>query len=388
MASINRTGSTYRLTLLLLIFVIVFLALELAHVYLGDNPTGWTRGIADVLGFVIVSVLSFICSNILWEMYNKRASEEQIEKAILLTISQNNTDVIKYLARLDENEVVDFLKESVTTLGGKRIGADEARVLWSEQLGPYLARRSSFRRDFSYNINMRECRATHGLATALAGVVPAAVLAAFCADYLVCEQAIRYSKKAGVALKDGTIEAVFTLDANALQKYMKDGDVYFRELLTLGAPLAEAIRRLSPADLDSWVRRGWGFEAVSAESGDKLEYSVNWVARSGQPNSVIRIVIQPGEERGPDQLVTLSFAIPHLKSENHYMVKLPEPTEKPEIDMQVHMDGVTVQDFVFLGTASVPLVERVPPSAPTQVKIRGNGWAFPTSGALFVWRGP
>ena len=133
---------------------------------------------------------------------------------------------------------------------------------------------------------------------------------------------------------------------------------------------------------------GWKFRASPLKKPD--DYTVE---RSGiGDDRVIRIIINPGELSGPGQgagteeLIQLSFSVPYLKTESRYLVKLPEPVKDPKIEFKVHFDGAPVRAFMFFASALKVNSKPIPLANPNEIVIGAQGWTFPESGVVFVWR--
>lgn len=337
--------------------------------------------LAELLNIVEGALLTFVMTTFLFEFYTKKNFDEQIEKAIAISLSDHVDPYLSSMLRLDEQRRMNFIEKAILRVGGSLMGDFAGKLLWDDLISRYIQKRSGFRTKFRYNIEITECTRSDPIAATLEHLAPKIDIDKFCARNWVCRQELRYHKEGGIVNADGKVIAIFTLNEHEIYKYMPMGDIYFRDPMTLSDELRRLLNEVSNAELAKWVREGWQFEAVC--QSDSLDYTVEVTGEPGK--KVIRVVIDPRREMGPDQLVTLSFYVPHTKSEPDYLVMLPEPIDSPEINFTIKLPGMKARDFVFFGSTQPALIERF--AKDTRIKVSGSGWTFPTSGVLFAWSG-
>lgn len=334
------------------------------------------------LDIAFATILTFLLTSIFFEVYIKKNFEENIDKAIAISLNRNLDPYLSSIQKLSGDEKGAFLRNVILRIGGSLVGDFAGQLLWNGLISAYIQKKSGFRTAFEYSIEIDDCHDKCDLAASLIKINPEIDMRKFHRENWLCRQQIYYLKEDGIVSQDGHILAIFGLEISDLHSYMTRGDVYFREVLTLSDQLKGFLDTASEESLDAWVRDGWRFQAECR--GGSLKYSVKRIEEGDKV--VICIAIDPGLSHDPQQAITLSFSIPHAKTEPYYRVILPEPTERPVIDFRLRPDGMWAREFVFFGSSEEPIINRNPTiAAPDHIKVTGNGWTFPTSGVLFVW---
>ncbi len=382
----KQLSSHQRLTFISLSGLVLYFAIEFASVWVSGEKFDWGVELKKAVDFVALGLITFFCTTVLFEFYSKKASEENVEKAINSFLQRD--DYFTHFSQMEREPKINFLKRAFLSVGGSLLNPTKAEIIWAHLISNYVPhdekKQIGFRKNFSYTIRFFDVKSGDAMVKHL-GQLPAGLSSEdFAKKHVVSRQTIRYAKYEGDIDVNGTgiVEAHFTSNLDELHELMKKGSVYFRENLLIDDAYFAAIRAMSPEKLEEWIRKGWEFEARCPSSTEKLTFKAEFTkAPEG-----LGISILIDRSAYPGEPVTMSFGIPYLRAEHSYLVMLPEPVEEPEIDFQMYVPGFVVAPFAFFGSAKAPDLEPDYKAKPTQFKVRTKGWVFPRSGVMFTWR--
>jgi hypothetical protein len=193
----------------------------------------------------------------------------------------------------------------------------------------------------------------------------------------------------------GPFELWFAFDEKTLDKAMRQDEVFFREVLKLGDADQQRLTALKPDELKAFPLTVLGLKVEARSSGQDLPCKFDVTIDPGA-SPMLRIKIR--EIKGPTDHTGLriTFNMPQLNDVTRFVVVLPQPTEKPEIEFtrsrgMKNLEPVRflsrLQDDAIVETVDGNIVgaDNPPPPDPVQFNMKINSWTFPTSGVMFVW---
>jgi hypothetical protein len=356
-------------------------------IYYEFVANGWQLDkIPTPLAFAASTVIALLSSNLVFEFISTKSAEEVVDRAITAALHRDANVYFDWIARMDEPARVTFLQNAVQRIGGSLLGRADGNLLWTDLLARYVEKKSGFRQEFTYRIEIVRSTEQSGLVQTLAAF-GAIDPPQFCRRYHLCTQTISYAKDGGVTGADGKVVVVFAFDLQTLQRYMPRGDVYFRDILTLDDALLARMRELDEGQIKQLVTKGWAFRAHCMHTDTNLEYEVQ-LTNVDSERRIIRIKIDPGTLIGLDQLIRLTFTVPHEQAWQSYLVQLPEPIKDPNIYFDLKLPGNILRSFPFFGSRASPEIELTCSDQESHVHIKVPGWTFPTSGVVFAWDRP
>lgn len=351
--------------LLLWSFIIILLGLVIYYRKI-DIPHYYRDKFIDA---VVSSFITFLIFNIIYEVFAKN----QLLKELQLVVIKAFVDKSDGLKRLDKDEKEDIIKNSIISI----INEEKGKLVFDALVEPYLDGKYNFRRDFNYQINIKDLKENLTISNDSNFISPN--------DYYLIHQNISYSRTYhGEITKQLCVG--FAFDEATLDAWMSQDKFFFRELLSLKKEHLALLITLDEHELLTLLKDFFDFSAFyyCDENANRVDWDFISVTKD-QSGFVICFDLANLNKNlclENKQKFKINFRMPQLKTCRHFLITIPEPTEKPQIRFEYNDNMRNVTPFTFFSNTINRDFKEITHNT---VSLNIKKWVFPKSGVIFTW---
>lgn len=383
----------------LIIFALIgFILIGSVWVFGGKDLTSteWKREV--LLPAAMHALLTILLIAVLLELLTKKAFLREIKEVMLDLLVNDGKQLLHRLSPEARNQIV---KNSVELAIPQNAGAQ----FYDHLFQPYLTGKFKLRSDYNYQLILKALSAEIR--------VPNSSVLFQVKDYCLIAETITYRRHAMTRASRVRLEWKWLLDELQARKEMKIGfaftdrglerlterdDLYFREMLSLGADEVRGLTNLQPGALWNDLFVGILQLAVSiVEKVGNEDKEENLRPKPSQMEQledgegvILTFALDPkhiGVARELDgRRIRIKFQMPQLKAGNHFLVTFPEPTKEPVVIFTWDRNLVkTVSSISFLPPREPNEDSYESPLGESGSRFQVNRWVFPRSGIVFFW---